>query len=68
MKGKGKGIAETVNEALFEVTLILATGLFRARQRMLLTPERCAFPKQGLDSSADPSVHSVGSDARGGRL
>ena len=32
MKGKMQGVSNAVNEALFDVALILATGLFRARQ------------------------------------
>lgn len=33
-----KSICNGVNEALFEVALILATGLFRARKRSVVLP------------------------------
>lgn len=68
MKGKMQRISHAVNEALFEVALILATGIFRAQQRTLLLPGNGNFSAAGLDSSPKSSVHSMGPVARGEKL
>lgn len=68
MKGKVQGISHAVNEALFEVALILATGLFRARQRALPKLVDAGFSETGVDCSEEPSVHPMTLAARGGQL
>ena len=68
MKGKMQGVSHAVNEALFEVALILATGLFRARQRTLPMPASAGTSETGLDCPQKPSVHAMTLAARGGQL
>lgn len=68
MKCNAKHVSNAINEALFDVALILATGLFRARQRALLLPGNGGSSETGLDSSPESSVHSMRLGARGERL
>jgi hypothetical protein len=68
MKGKMQGVSHAVNEALFEVALILATGLFRAQQRTLPTATNVGLSETGLDCPQKPSVHTVTLAARGEQL
>lgn len=68
MKGKMQGVSNAVNEALFEVALILATGLFRARQRALPMPASARCSESGPDYPAKPGVHAMMLAARGGQL
>lgn len=53
----------TMSDGMFEVARILATGLVRMRRRMSV--EYSGFSETGLDSSANPSVHSLKPSARG---
>ena len=68
MKGRTQAISHAVNEALFDVALILATGLFRARARMLPIPECHGLPEAGLVPSTNPSIHTSESKTRGEKL
>ncbi len=60
MRGRTQGIPNAVNEALFDVALILATGLFRARLRALPDSDR----RRGPDL-ADLSIRTSQSKTRG---
>ena len=64
MKGRTQGISHAVNEALFDVALILATGLFRASARMLPIPE-CQGPSETLEPCANPHIHTSEPKTRG---
>ena len=65
MKGRTQGISHAVNEALFDVALILATGLFRARAERSRSRNARASPKQDLTLRQNRSVHSSESKTRG---
>ena len=64
MKGRTQGISHAVNEALFDVALILATGLFRATGRMLPIPD-CQESPGKRDSCANTGIHTFKTKTRG---
>jgi hypothetical protein len=64
MKGRTQAITHAVNEALFDVALILATGLFRATARTLPIPER-EGPAEERNTCVGPNNHTSQSKTRG---